>query len=80
MSNREKSSEQDKSPERQMIVQGFLFVFVLVPAIFVVCSIVISDYVAQTPPVRSFDDAARQTEIAACESQKGYKNTEDCYK
>ncbi|WP_445634614.1 hypothetical protein NSTC745_06436 [Nostoc sp. DSM 114161] len=33
-----------------------------------------------TPTVRQFDDAAKQAEIAACESAKGYKNTEDCYK
>ncbi|WP_138500179.1 hypothetical protein [Nostoc sp. PA-18-2419] len=68
MSGREKSSEQNKSSERQIIVQGFLFLLVLVPAIFVVCSIFLSNYVAQTPSVRAFDDAAKQAEIATCES------------
>ena len=80
VSDQEKSPEKDLSSERQMIIQGLLFVFVLVPAIFIVFSIVLSDYVAQTPSARSFENGAKQAEIAACESKKGYKNTEDCYK
>lgn len=37
-------------------------------------------HASSTPLTRQFDDAARQARIAACESEKGYQNTEDCYK
>lgn len=61
VSKPEQPSEQDKPDEKQMIVEGLLFVFVLVPAILFVFSMIITDYLAQTPPVRSFDDAARNS-------------------
>jgi uncharacterized protein YxeA len=52
--------------------------------IIVVCVggfiIFLMENAVKTPLVRSFDDAARQSKIATCESEKGYKNTEDCYK
>lgn len=34
----------------------------------------------QTQTGKDMSEAARQAQIAACESEKGYKNTEDCYK
>lgn len=70
VSKPEQPSEQDKPDEKQMIVEGLLFVFVLVPAILFVFSMIITDYLAQTPPVRSFDDAARNSKTLACESSK----------
>ncbi len=70
VSKPEQPSEQDKPDEKQMIVEGLLFVFVLVPAILFVFSMIITDYLAQTPPVRSFDDAARSSKTLACESSK----------
>ncbi|MBE9002711.1 hypothetical protein IQ274_32155 [Nostoc sp. LEGE 12447] len=69
VSKPEQPSEQDKPDEKQMIVEGLLFVFVLVPAILFVFSMIITDYLAQTPPVRSFDDAARNSKTL-CESSK----------
>ncbi|QLE53770.1 hypothetical protein FD724_38675 (plasmid) [Nostoc sp. C057] len=82
MSESEQPSKQDKLSEKQMIVQGLLFVFVLVPSVFFVFSIIISDYLAQTPPDRSFDDAARNSKALACESKKQNEGGElrDCWK
>lgn len=52
--------------------------------IVVVCAggfiVFLMENVVKTPLTRSFEDSAKQAEIAACESRKGYKNTEDCYK
>lgn len=64
------SSKKQVSP----LVSGF----VIVVAIFIIFAFL--NNAINTPLVRSFDDAAKQAEIAACESKKGYKNTEDCYK
>lgn len=65
-----KPEQPDKPDEKQMIVEGLLFVFVLVPAILFVFSMIITDYLAQTPAVRSFDDAARNSKALACQSRK----------
>lgn len=83
VSGQEKSPEPDKSSEKQMIVQGLLFLFVLVPAIFIFFGVLLNEFVAKTPLVRSFDDAATRSKINACESKHAFgdrKSLEDCYK
>ncbi|MEH2459102.1 hypothetical protein [Nostoc sp.] len=70
MSEPELPSEKGKPSEKQINVDGLVFVFVLVPAILFVFSMVITDYLAQTPPVRSFDDAAPNSKALACQSRK----------
>jgi hypothetical protein len=77
-----KPEQPDKPDEKQMIVEGLLFVFVLVPAILFVFSMIITDYLAQTPAVRSFDDAARNSKALACESRKQNEggDSENCRK
>lgn len=65
--------------EKQMIVKG-LFALAFVPLIFIGFCVLVNEFVVKTPLVRSFDDAAKQSQIIACESEKGYKDTADCYK
>lgn len=82
VSNQEKSLEEDKPSEKKMIIQGLLFIFVLVPAIFIVFGFLLNEFVAKTPPVRSFDDAAEKSQRLACETKASSENksSEDCYK
>jgi len=70
MSEPELHKEKGKASEKQINVDGLLFVFVLVPAVLFVFSMVITDYLAQTPPDRSFDGAARNSNALACQSRK----------
>jgi hypothetical protein len=72
-------SEKGKPSEKQINVDGLLFVFVLVPAILFVFSMVITDYLAQTPPDRSFDDAARNSKarfLPIKEAERGQRSGE----
>ncbi|MBN3906380.1 MAG: hypothetical protein HWQ35_07430 [Nostoc sp. NMS1] len=82
MSDQEKSPEQDNLSDKKMIGQGLLFIFVLVPAIFVVFGFLLNEFVAKTPLVRSFDDAAEKSQRLACETKASSENksSEDCYK
>ncbi|MEH2390883.1 MAG: hypothetical protein V7K21_04150 [Nostoc sp.] len=84
VSDQEKPLEEDKPSEKKMIVQGLLFIFVLVPAIFIVFGFLLNEFVAKTPLVRSFDDAARRAKIDACESHRAFAENkspdDDCYK
>ncbi len=82
VSDQEKSPEQDNLSDKKMIGQGLLFIFVLVPAIFVVFGFLLNEFVAKTPLVRSFDDAAEKSQRLACETKASSENksSEDCYK
>lgn len=74
MTNQEKPEFEKTSLQ----VSPLVFVLVAISAISIIVALLNS--AINTPLVRSFDDAAKQAEIAACESKNGYKNTEDCYK
>ena len=82
VSAQEKSPEQDNPSDKKMIGQGLLFIFVLVPAIFVVFGFLLNEFVAKTPLVRSFDDAAEKSQQLACETKASSENksSKDCYK
>lgn len=82
VSEPEQPPEEDKPDEKQMIVEGLLFVFVLVPAILFVFSMIITDYLAERPPARWLDDAAKNSKGLACESRKQNEGGEprDCWK
>ncbi|MBD2445947.1 hypothetical protein H6G76_02010 [Nostoc sp. FACHB-152] len=70
MSKPEQPSEQEKHSEKQMIVEGLLIVFLLLPSLLFIFSMVITDYLAERPPIRSLDDAARNSKALACELRK----------
>ncbi len=57
---------------------GWLLIL-LIPTIFLAFCVLLAE-VSKSPTTRGFEDAARNARIAACEAEKGYKNTEDCYK
>ncbi|EKE96396.1 hypothetical protein FDUTEX481_09741 [Tolypothrix sp. PCC 7601] len=83
MSKPEQPQEKDKPSEKQMIVDGLLFVFVLVPSLLFVFSMIITDYLAQRPPARWLDDAARNSKTLECQSRKQNKSRNavaDCEK
>lgn len=82
VSEQEKSPEQDNPSDKKIIGQGLLFIFVLVPAIFVIFGFLLNEFVAKTPLVRSFDDAAEKSQRLACETKASSENksSEDCYK
>ncbi|MBD2437395.1 hypothetical protein [Nostoc sp. FACHB-110] len=69
----------NEQPPEQKKNNTLLFALILIPVVIGFC-VYINENVLNTPLTRQFDDAARQAQIAACESEKGYKNTEDCYK
>jgi hypothetical protein len=83
VSEPEQPPEEHKTSEKQMIVEGVLIVFVLVPAILFFFSMIITDYLAERPPARWLDDAAKNSKGLACESRKQNKSSDavgDCGK
>ncbi|MCG6138800.1 MAG: hypothetical protein MET45_30115 [Nostoc sp. LLA-1] len=76
VSEPEQPPEEDKPSEKQMIVEGLLFVFVLVPAILFFFGMIITDYLAERPPARWLDDAAKDSKGLVCESRKQNKDSD----
>lgn len=75
--------EQDKSSTKQTIAQDILLALVLIPSLLFVFSMIITDYLAERPPARWLDDAAKNSKGLACESRKQNKGSNavgDCEK
>ncbi|MFN6572340.1 hypothetical protein [Dendronalium sp. ChiSLP03b] len=82
MDDKEKQSQQKNTEDEQVFGKEFLLLLVLVPVVFIGFCVYLNENVLNTPLTRQFDDAARQAEIAACESEASLNNkpADDCYK
>ncbi|WP_096608417.1 hypothetical protein [Calothrix sp. NIES-2100] len=83
MSKPEQPPEEDKPSTKQTIVQDILLALLLIPSLLFVFSMIITDYLAEKPPDRWFDDAAKNSKGLACETRKQNKDSDpvaDCEK
>ena len=61
-------TEPEKFPKKQMNFSPLVSLLAIISATFIIFAF-LNEFAVKTPLVRSFDDAAKQAEIAACESK-----------